>query len=136
MKRVCVCFLASVAILATTKAQPAGDVSILIGDWAGDSVCMVSGSGCHNEKVVWHLARVPDKPGWVAVRGDRLDSGKAVAMGTLEFRWDPESHTILCEGAPGIWRLTLDGTRLEGTLAKPDKSLFRRVFLRRVAADK
>jgi hypothetical protein len=134
MKTVCVWVLAIASGLPVAWGQSPENVRALLGDWKGDSICTMAESSCHNEKVVWHVARVPDKPGWISIRGDRLDNGKPVSMGTLEFKWEPESQTITCEIPQGIWRLTLSGSRLEGTLIRPDKAVFRRVFLQRAAA--
>jgi hypothetical protein len=134
MKSVCIGVLALVSGLPVAWGQSAANLSSLLGDWKGNSICTMAESGCHNEKVVWHVAKLPDKPGWLAVRGDRLDNGKPVSMGTLEFKWEPESQTITCEIPQGVWRLTLSGSRLEGTLIRPDKAVFRRVFLQRTTA--
>jgi hypothetical protein len=134
MKSPYICRLAVAAALATAIAQPADDLSALVGEWKGDSICQTSGSACHNEKVIWHVAKLADKPGWVAIRGERIESGKAVAMGTLEFKWDADSRVIVSESAQGAWRLSLDGARLEGTLTRPDRTVFRRVVLRKPAA--
>jgi hypothetical protein len=81
--------------------NPLMDLSALVGEWKGDSICQASGSACHNEKVIWHVAKQADKPGWVTVRGERIEGGKAVAMGTLEFKWDRLSPSGPAEAGSG-----------------------------------
>ncbi|HEY1337388.1 MAG TPA: hypothetical protein VGF59_07745 [Bryobacteraceae bacterium] len=118
------------AVLSAT-AQTPDAISRLAGDWKGDSICTAAAIGCRNEKVVWHVVRMPEKPGWVTVKGDRMENGKPVAMGALEFRYDEESRALVCEGPQGVWRVTVEENRIEGTLTRPDKTMFRRVSLRR-----
>jgi hypothetical protein len=115
----------------TAFAQKPEDMTRVAGDWRGDSICALATSGCHNEKVIWHIAAVPNKPGLATVRGDRIDSGKTVDMGTLEFHYDADSQALICEGSFGTWRFTVDGRKLEATLTRPDKIVFRRVVLRK-----
>jgi hypothetical protein len=65
------------------------------------------------------------------VSADKIVDGKAVNMGTLEFRYVEDQHALVCEYAQGVWRLSVDGEKIEGTLTRPDGSLFRRVALRK-----
>ena len=122
--------LPMLAALSAT-AQTPDSISRLTGDWKGDSICTAAAIGCHNEKVVWHVAGLAEKPGWVTIRGDRIENGKPVAMGALEFRYDAEAHALICEGPQGVWRVTVEENRIEGTLTRPDKTTFRRVSLRK-----
>jgi hypothetical protein len=65
------------------------------------------------------------------VSADKIVDGKAVNMGTLEFRYIAAQHALVCEYAQGVWRLSVDGTKMEGTLTRPDGIVFRRVALRK-----
>ena len=50
-------------------------------------------------------------------------------MGTLEFRYDQNQQTLVCEYSQGVWRFKLQGRKMEGTLTAPDDTVFRRVTL-------
>src|SRR5258708_26892129 len=74
---------------SASNAKPAdsGD-SLPLGDWRGDSICVVRESACHDEKSLYHVARLPDKPGWVSIRLDKIVDGKPVTMGAEDCRYD------------------------------------------------
>src|SRR5437016_9258127 len=40
-------------------------ISSLIGVWKGQSLCAAKGTACHDETVVYRIARLPAKPGHV-----------------------------------------------------------------------
>jgi hypothetical protein len=79
--------------------------------------------------VVYHLANLPD--GYVSISADKIVNGNAINMGTLEFRYDPDESTLICEYSQGVWRLKVNGDRMQGTLIGKDGAEFRRVQLRR-----
>jgi hypothetical protein len=104
--------------------------SLLVGDWQGESKVAASNTAARDEVVVWHIARGPE-PGKLTVTADKMVDGRAIAMGALQFRYDPAQRTILCENERGVWKLTLRESTLEGTLTLPDQTVFRRVSLER-----
>jgi hypothetical protein len=126
--------LAAVLItpIATADDHAQSDeVSGFVGEWRGDSTCVAKNTACHDETVVYRIARLPEKPGYVAVSADKIVSGKAVNMGTLEFRYDHDQHMLVCEYSHGLWRLKAGDGKMEGTLTAPDNTVFRRVTLRK-----
>ena len=40
-----------------SKTKPAGD-SIVVGDWRGDSICVVRERACHDEDSLYHVTRL------------------------------------------------------------------------------
>jgi hypothetical protein len=120
--------LALLGALAATQ-----DESKLLGDWRGDSTCVATGTACRDEKVVYHIAKIPGKPGSVSVSADKIVDGAAIDMGTLEFLYDPDKQTLVREQSQGVWLFTVDGNKMEGTLRGPDKTIFRRVTLKKDA---
>jgi hypothetical protein len=103
----------------------------IAGIWRGQSSCEQEQSACREETVVYRFSPLQDKPGSFSVSADKIVDGKAVNMGTLEFRYVEDPHALVCEYAQGVWRLSVDGEKIEGTLTRPDGSLFRRVALHR-----
>ena len=103
----------------------------IAGVWRGKSSCEQKESACREETVVYRFSPLPEKPGSFSVSADKIVDGKAVNMGTLEFRYVEDQHALVCEYAQGVWRLSVDGEKIEGTLTRPDKSLLRRVALRK-----
>jgi len=117
-----------VIAVASQLMFPQGKAAIA-GIWRGQSSCEQTNSACREESVIYRFSPIHDKPGWFSVSADRVVDGKAVNMGTLEFRYVEDQHALVCEYAQGVWRLTLDGERITGTLTRPDGTLFRRVAL-------
>jgi len=65
------------------------------------------------------------------VSADKIVDAKAVNMGTLGFRYIAAQNALVCEYAQGVWQLSVDGNKMEGTLTRPDGIVFRRVALRK-----
>ena len=109
----------------------------LIGDWTGESICQGYHPACHDEKVVYHISKTPDKPDTVTLAADKIVDGKSELMGILEFKYDSEKGTLTNEftrgNTHGLWELTVKGDTMEGTLIiLPDKTIGRRVKVKKV----
>ena len=125
-------FIRSVLVIATaSQLMFAQGKPAIAGIWRGQSSCEQKESACREETVVYRLSPLQDKPGSFSVSADKIVDGKAMNMGTLEFRYVEGQHALVCEYAQGVWRLSVDGEKIEGTLTRPDGSLFRRVALRK-----
>ena len=120
----CVLFISAASQLMFAQAKPA-----IAGIWRGQSSCEQKESACREETVVYRLSPIKDKPGSFSVSADKIVDGKAVNMGTLEFRYVEDQHALVCQYAQGVWRLSVEQEKIEGTLTRPDGSLFRRVAL-------
>ena len=116
--------IAAASQLMFAQGKPA-----IAGIWRGQSSCEQKESACREETVVYRFSPLQDKPGSFSVSADKIVEGKAVNMGTLEFRYVEDQHALVCEYAQGVWRLSVDGAKIEGTLTRPDGRLFRRVKL-------
>src|SRR5258707_363441 len=119
---ICSLFLFLTATLASiSSAQIAKpDSEALIGDWRGNSICVVRESACHDEKALYHVAGLPDKPGRYSMRLDKIVDDKHVTMGTTECSYAPETHALTCEFPRGVLHFTLQGNKLEGTMNLQD----------------
>jgi hypothetical protein len=125
------CLLAAAALSLSAVAQNTDDESQLVGNWRGESKCTGARSACHDETVVYHIAELSGKPGWMSVSADKIVNGEPVNMGTLQFQYDAPNHTLTCEYAQGVWRLKIDGLNMEGTLTLTDKTVGRHVRLKK-----
>jgi hypothetical protein len=119
-----VLFIVAASQLMLAQGKPA-----IAGIWRGQSSCEQKGSLCREETVVYRFSPLQDKPGSFSVSADKIVDGKAINMGTLEFRYVEDRHALVCEYAQGVWQLSVDGDKIEGTLTRSDGSLFRRVAL-------
>ena len=128
------------------KHGSGGEERKLVGTWRGDSLCVEKGDGdvksplqsrgsqntaCHDEVAVYRITAIPDKPGYVTVTGGRVTDGKEIVMGTGEGRYDSAKHTLTVELPRGVITLKADGDKLEGTYTLPDKSILRRITLKK-----
>ena len=106
------------------------DEAQLIGDWTGDSICQVKNSPCHDEKVVYHIVKGRD-PDHVTISADKIVDGKAINMGTGDYTYNRSNGTLLNETEGRVWKFTVKGNAMEGTLTMPDKTVYRRVTLKK-----
>jgi len=128
-------WVVSAAVRVPGSANPragSNDDSSLLGDWHGDSVCVVRDSACHDEESLYHVSRLAVKPGWFSVQGDKIVDGKPVSMGTVECHYESDKQTLTCESPRGVFNLTVKNNRMIGTMNLPDGSLWRKISLFRV----
>jgi hypothetical protein len=111
------------------KTAPTDDLPALIGDWTGDSTCQVKQSACRDEKALYRIAQLSDRPGWVSITFDKIVDGRPVTMGALPCK--DEDGTLTCEYDRGVWKLAVKGNQMTGTLTTPDGTVFRRVTLKK-----
>jgi len=127
-----------VARLAQGEGQGGGAVGEIVGTWSGSSVCSdrQAAPSCNDEKVLYEIKASSDKSDTVLVKADKIVDGKRVPMGDLEFTYDAKSASWTSEfetpRAHGLWRLTVNGAMLTGTLTLlPSKAVVRKMALRR-----
>lgn len=106
------------------------DDAQLIGDWTGDSICQVKNSPCHDEKVVYHITKGSD-PDHVTISADKIVDGKAINMGKGDYTYNRSNGTLLNETEGRVWKFTVKGNAMEGALTMPDKTVYRRVTLKK-----
>jgi hypothetical protein len=124
------------AVVAIAQNPPvttssADEESKLAGTWRGDSLCVEKGGACHDEVAVYRIAAVAGKPGYLLVTGGKVVDGKEIVMGSGEWRYDSTKHTLSVELPRGVITLKADGNKLEGTFTLPDKTILRRITLKK-----
>ena len=117
-------------VVIATHAQSVDEASGFAGTWRGDSVCIAKNTACRDEAVVYRVQKLPARD-QVTISADKIVNGKAINMGSLEFHYDRPSQSWTCQYPQGVWRLTVAGARVDGTLTQPDGTLFRHVTLRK-----
>jgi hypothetical protein len=116
---------------ALSDSSSAGEERRLAGRWRGDSLCVERGTACHDEMAVYRLADIPGKPGYLLVTAGKVVDGKEIVMGSGEWRYDSTKHTLSVELPRGVITLKADGDKLEGTFTLPDKTVLRRITLKK-----
>lgn len=111
------------------------ETETLVGDWRGDSVCLVKPSACHDEDSLYHVAPLADRPHWFSMKLDKIVDGKPVTMGTVECSHDPEKHTLACEFERGAFQFTVRGNLMQGTMKLKDGTVWRKLSLKKVTWD-
>jgi hypothetical protein len=118
---------------AGDTARPDGGKAALIGDWRGDSICVVRESACHDEDSLYHITQVPEKAGRFSLKADKIVGGKPVTMGTSECSYDAKEHILECTIPTGSsLRFTVGGNTLRGTMTLADKTLWRKITLKKL----
>jgi len=111
-------------------AKPANGDQQIAGIWRGNSTCVVKDSPCHDEVNVYHISKIAEKPNSFMVTGSKVVDGNEIVMGNGEWTYDAQKHTMSWETAGRIFKLTLKGEKMEGTLTSGGV-LYRRIFLKR-----
>src|SRR5664279_3947558 len=84
--------LSSLASLA--QAPPSA--AKILGTWEGESKCMVAGSSCNDEHVIYRVATIKHVAGKLALHGYKVVHGKLLFMGTLECEYQAEEGKLSC----------------------------------------
>lgn len=126
--------IAALLILSTTGAQGTADqkppeISDLVGDWSGTSLCQVKPSACHDENVVYHLSNPHDDK--ITIQADKIVDGKPINMGSGDWTYQKSARELTFQIPRGIWKLVISGDSMDGTLTDPDGTVFRKVRLSR-----
>lgn len=111
------------------RAFSAPQISDLVGDWSGTSLCQVRPSSCHDEQVVYRISNAHENK--VTIQADKIVEGKPVMMGVSEWTYDKSKGTLTWEMPRGTWKLVIDGDMMDGALIVPKNILFRKVHLKR-----
>jgi hypothetical protein len=115
----------------TNKKSSILEDLLLMGNWAGESICQVKNSACKDETVVYHITRKKN-PALFQINADKIVNGSSIQMGELEFRYNKLNHTLICESNNGFWKLTVTGKRIEGSLTFSDKTFYRKILLKKI----
>ena len=117
---------APLLIIAIALATTTDDT--LSGDWRGDSICVVRNSACVDEKSLYHFKKLGQTDRY-SLQADKIVNGQPVNMGTVDCVFAPEKQALTCELQKGVIHLSLNGTRLEGTMNLADGMLWRNISL-------
>jgi hypothetical protein len=123
--------IAAIAQNAPGNSSATDDESKIDGTWRGDSVCVEKGTSCHDEIAVYRISAIPGKHGHFMVTGGKVVGGKEVVMGSGDWRYDSQTHTLTGELPKGVITLKIDGNKIEGTYILPDKTVLRRITLKK-----
>jgi hypothetical protein len=105
--------LYAIAVITASSgraAKPSNDA--LVGDWRGDSICVVRPSACVDEKALYHVKKL-GQPDRYSVQADKIVNGQAIDMGTFDCEYASDKQALTCQLPKGVIHLALRGTRLE-----------------------
>jgi hypothetical protein len=108
-------------------------VADLVGIWRGESVCTQRPSACHDEHVVYHVAKAEGADA-VTIDAGKIVDGNEVDMGTLSCTLDRAKADLRCPIPKGVFEFHIAGDDMAGTLRLTDGTLFRRIAVKRVRA--
>jgi hypothetical protein len=110
-------------------AAPLLAASGVAGTWRGESLCSSEAPACRNEKVVYYIKDAAGRDDAVMIQADKMVDGKAITMGTGEWRLDRDKHTLEWRMPQQVWLLQVNGDRMDGTLTPADGTVARRMTL-------
>lgn len=101
------------------QGEDADARSKILGDWAGESVCVGNRPACHDEQVIYHIAKKAGSPDIVTLAADKVIDSQPEQMYVLDFKYDDAKGTLTGEfdvnGTHGVWEYTVKGDEMEGT---------------------
>ena len=119
--------LAAVAMLALrAPAQSSAGASNPVGVWRGRSLCLVRPSPCHDEVVVYRIARL-NAGDSLSLDARKIVNAREEEMGVLQCGVTADGSTITCTMRNGVWHFTIRRDSLVGELRLPDNAKFRDV---------
>jgi hypothetical protein len=119
---------------ARSAHQTTSDDSAVLGDWRGESICVVRESACHDEDSRYHVTKLAAKPGWVSMKLDKIVNGKTVTMGIMDCGYSAAKQSLTCEFPRGVMRFTVSDDKMEGTMTLLDGTLWRKIILKKTLA--
>jgi hypothetical protein len=139
-------FVLFTAILFLPFAAQAQQSASIAGTWEGDSLCTVRDSPCHDEHVIYEIARdttAEDNPDRLGPRLEwKIDAFKVVngekqSMGIIPCSFDDKKQTLSCltkTRTEGYWEFIFEGDSFHGTLRLgAEKALFRKIAAKRIS---
>ena len=117
-------FLACAQTSTIEKTSP-------IGNWYGDSVCQIANSPCETEKVVYRIIQM-DETGKFAMQADKVINEKPEYMGTIDFQFDEANQILTGKYRDSVWKFTISGKEMEGTLTLADGTVYRKIKVTKV----
>ena len=119
--------LASIAALARrAPAQSVAGASNPVGIWRGTSLCLVRPSPCHDEDVVYRIARMKSSDS-LSLDARKIVNAREEEMGVLACGLSAQNASITCTMPNGVWHFTIRRDSLVGELRLPDNTKFRDV---------
>lgn len=97
-----------------------------VGIWRGTSVCLVRPSACHDEIVVYRIARTKTADS-MTMDARKIVRGEEQDMGVLSCRFTSPNGPLTCAMPQGTWEFRVRNDSLLGELRLPDSTKFRDV---------
>ena len=97
-----------------------------VGVWRGTSMCLVRPSACHDEIVVYRIART-NATDTVTIDARKIVGGQEQEMGVLSCRFTSSNRSLTCVIPQGTWQFRVSADSLVGELRHADNTKFRDV---------
>src|SRR5262245_18765661 len=104
-----------------TGEKQSSDISTLVGNWSGESICADKQKfpGCNDEQVIYRVVQSADKANTVTITMDKLVNNKPETMLVDDFVYDAQEHILTSEYKNSrvhlIIELAVKGDLIEGT---------------------
>ena len=133
---IAIIFLLPGSVDVAGRQRSSGDLSKLLGDWTGESICVGNNPSCHDEKVIYHVSAAADGPDKVAIAADKIVNGKPEPMGVIDLKYDASKQTLTGETQTARYRLwwefTIKDNVMKGTLSVlPGNTIARKIRVKK-----
>jgi hypothetical protein len=115
-------------LCATGAISFADDAQRIVGSWSGNSICTGSLPACTNEKVIYVIETLTSS-GHVTGHADKIVNGERIVMGEFNMLFDAKTSTITWEIPRGLWKYSVKGNQIDGTLTLKSGEVVRHVTL-------
>lgn len=127
-----------ILLFAMSAAAQTSDISKLVGDWTGESICANKEKfpACKDEHVIYTFKITPNKIATVTMKMDKVVGGKREFMGQTDFVYDERKQTLIGEFKNSRVHLTIEfvvkGDTIEGIVASlPDRTIVRNIKVKK-----
>jgi hypothetical protein len=118
----------AIALTALLFLAAAGPRQVLIGHWAGTSLCTPVRPACHNEAASYWIKENKSED-MVTIDAGKIVDGKDELMGSSDFRIDWKAHRLTGSLGQATMTLVWSGSTMTGTMNQPDGQVVRNIRL-------
>src|SRR3954471_23780332 len=89
--------------------------TLLIGTWKGTSICQAKNSPCHDETVVYRIAKKAGVDTFY-VNASKIVNGVEEEMGIIPFIYNTKTNQLISTAYNGLWTFNIEIAKIDGTL--------------------
>lgn len=123
------------APFSLSQAPTTGDkevTSAIVGDWHGESVCVVKPGSCRDEESLYTFSICNQQPDRFILKADKIVDGKRITMGTPACICEFHEQSLQCRLPAAVIQFVVTANQMQGEMKLQDGTLWRKLSLKKV----